>query len=503
MIAAMVTAYHNPLNDSGFFVSLHIAKSLAKEGNYVYLMLPEQFSDPANKKQLPKIQGVKYIFSGIPSLLFHQAHSVIDTQVLNDLFSMHCGKYFIDAAIVFSGEHAIQLRCAVSHHTNVLADLPIYNIELGMNAPDTNPAYSDSINEKLHALGFAITIPVMATEREKSVMEDKMLHYGVGLRDRQEALDRTISAAQPVDFNMLDEYREKFPRGEEPDNPTLNLLYAARINSVKRVDKIIDAFDEVYKQAVPCTVTLMSNTPEFKSEGFLKGGNILEGRDYIKTKFKAGRAEFYEAAANSHVYVMWSSSEVFPIALMEAMYMGCIPQVERSSWATHALAEWDDPLFWFTNKAELVTNIRWIQQNWEEAQKRLHKLLDKVIPYFKKHEISLEIMRDMETKYEGGYWVQHSMFGMKKEFEDMLLRASLKGDYLNPLYITPLFNDFLRSNMSKDSIVRSNTKRLPTDYHYYYWLKYMYGQQDDCSRAMARFNINFGGKTNGTKDEHS
>ncbi|UOX39980.1 glycosyltransferase [Vibrio phage V-YDF132] len=503
LIVAMVTSHKNPINDSGFFVAMHIAKSLAKNGNYCYVVLPEQCGEPENFKQLPKIKGIKYVITGISSMLFDQAHSVVDTQVLNDLFSMQGGKYFLDAAIVFSGEHAMQIRCVISHHTSVMTDFPIYNIELGMNAPDTNPSYAESMNEKLHAMGFAITTPVMATDREKSVMEDKMLHYGLGSRARQDAVDRTISAAQPVDFETLDEYRAKFPRGQEPENPTLNLLYAARINSVKRVEKIIDAFDEVYRQAVPCTVTLMSNTPAFKSEIFLGSNKVLEERDYITTKFKAGRAEFYTAAATSHVYVMWSTSEVFPIALMEAMYLGCIPQIERSTWAQHALKDWDDPLFWFDNKNELVTNIRWIQQNWAEAEKRLYALLDKITPYFKEHELSLEIMRDMQAKYEGDFWMPHTMFGMKKEFEDLMQRVALKGEYLNPLYITPLFNDFLRGSMSKDCLVRAATKRLPTDYHYYYWLKYMYKQQDDCSRGMSRFNIDFGGKAHGTKDENA
>lgn len=488
LVWTLVTAQSNPLGDSGFFVALSLAKKLAEEGNYVYMVLPSQFKEPIRTGELAKIPRIKFITTDISSILHAQYYSLTDTMLLNDLFSLHEGKYFFDAAVVFSGEHALQMRSVLSHKVKGMSDYPIYYIELGINSPDTNPAFQGmTATEHLQSFGVTVSTPVMLSKRETSVMVDKMLMCGIGASQRESAKDRTIEASIPLEFEELDEYAAKATR-DESKKPTLGLLYAARINSVKRVEKIVPAFDKLYRQGVKCDVKLLTNTPQMKGDRFLGTNKVIEEADYITPMYKATRQDFYKEAIDSHVYVMWSSSEVYPISLVEATLLGCVPQIHKEQWTDMAFDDWDDPLFWFTDESELITNIRWISENWEEAKKRTEALVAKIRPKLIESEFSKAILSDLQAKYDGDYYTKPQFMGMKKEFEEFLLRVAVKGETVNPLITVGLFNDFIGITMSKSSIVRASTKKLPTDYMFWYWCKYYYKLTDDCSKARVQFD---------------
>lgn len=353
---------------------LNIARELVARGNYVYLLLPN-----GTQNHYTPEPGIFAVWSDIPAKAFDTMFSTIDTAALLNKFSPMMGEYMIDAMITTSGEHVVQAKSALMPFSTE-GEMPCFFVETGIDWFDSNPSYLD-INERqtLQVMGAAMAYNIWLCKRDRRQAEEKARFYGISEGLIHQMLKN--STVLPVTMSMD---RLMTAKKNNPKKDKFTCLFAGRTNSYKQPEKIIEVFDDLYKQGEPIDVRYITQSSDFASTAYVMKRGVFDGREYIEPQYSVGVDGFYQNAAESHLFMVWPLSEAYPITVVEALLMDMVVMIYDKPWTREVFEHFNlcDDRFWFKDKEDAINKARWIIHNREEAVDLQNKVRE---AYIKDH----------------------------------------------------------------------------------------------------------------------
>lgn len=472
LVIPVIGIYSKLELDGAFQFMLRIALQLIAQGNYCYIVVPQE----ADTSKWDKTPGLMFVRSSIPPKVYDVQRTSLDTAALGEMFSYHYGRYMIDAAVVMTGQQAMMLKMALA--SDLYHDiLPVFCVEQGVSWYESEPGFKGKgFNDHLHMVGSSYSHMIWVSERDKRLYLDKALHSGLTPARVKELESKGTVASVPIDLELL--YKHKKKRAKA--NPKVcTALFAARTNQTKHPEVIIPIFDELYRQGEPVRVEYMTQTSELSGMVYAEHNDIFKERDYIKPRYGCGVEDFYEAASAAHIFLCWSDSESYNVSVGESALLGCVFVCKDSPQHRELLGHvLTDDRFWAVDPKDAIEKIRWIIHHYHEAYSLQQSLRD----YYEKGAVESSPASIISRKTEE--YVRNLIFtGVFKETGQMAdLAATVSKTAIYPMR----FHDFLALLESECyAFVMSNQKRathrrVPTNWMFHGILRLRLGLKDQC-----------------------
>lgn len=387
LVVALTTKSGGLKMDSATIVARDCIRDLTAAGHHVYVLLPDGAKEAGEWFAGDRVT-IRY--SDLPMQVHKLQYYLLDATALHRFIGTVGGQFKVDAAICFSPVQAMNLRPVLSS-MNKDPDPPIFTFDLGQEWFDTSTQY-DADNElyELDVFGYAQAWPLMSSKRGISVLLDRARFHGMGASLRERIASRAQICCPKLDLARIEEAKseERFEK--------FTLLYAARINPAKNWEKIMVAYDGLYRQGHDLQVKMLSGTSGLAAYNRMKSSKAWGEMGYIDPVLGADQDTFFWHAARSHVYAVWSYSEAYCSALGEAALLGCVPMVHRSSWATSLLADKLPEQMWFSNKAEMQAKILWVRDHWTTAQDMIKPVAEMYAKRSQEDHLGVVVPRSIE-----------------------------------------------------------------------------------------------------------
>jgi len=470
----------NIVKDGAYQFMLRIGRGLVKKGHYCYMMVPR-----GTAVDIEREAGIFTIEGDVEVRMFDHVLSTLDMSAVMRLFSPQLGKYPIDAAVVMSGEHAVHLTSCFSRIA-YKKQLPVVLIETWVDWVESNSSYlKDPDRHMLNCLGYALSRTVFLTPRELRMAEDKSRYYGLSEAQIVRMKKQCVILPVSIEMDVLNSYKKKYKKSKKKRM----CLFAGRTNAGKRPEKILKIFNELYKQGENIEVKYLTQSHGMSASAYVYNNGVFDEKDYIEPEYGAGVDRFYEEAAKGHLYMVWSTSEGYPVAVTEAYLLGMAVLIHDEEWSREVFHYVKDERFWFTTDTDGIEKARWITNNFAEAIVAIKP----VIKYLLKEQDSKTISDFVEEVgrdwVSGGIGKKHFRFyGFRELMDDVVPYVAEDGEFVLEDLLVEI--GIRAGKWHNDPLLRASGRKFPTNSDLHNLMRSGYGVADLCDKRKPRYRLN-------------
>ncbi|MEW6613919.1 MAG: glycosyltransferase [Thermodesulfobacteriota bacterium] len=455
------TGLRNIHSDSNYLLFLDLARYLTESGHWCYMLVPG-FA----KEKVYRMKRLMYVFHDFIRYDYYTAYNLIDEDWLIKTFSRRYGSEIIDAIITSKASVVPQWQAILSDYVRC-RDIECCIIEPGVFDRESGGALRGDIGLALMSLGYSQATTVFLTEYERERAKKLASEYVSAARIKkihEQAVVRSVG----IDTEYIDKKTEGITRAKK-----FTLIYAARLNSVKKPDRILELYDTMYRSGRNVNIVVTTGTQQLPVKRRMD--KILKGRPEIVVHYGCPKDDYLKIAKSAHAFVCWSESEGFPVGYYEQMYLGAVGIFPKKKWALK----------------QLPPEYKWMFSRKEEAYSMLMEIYD----HYDKISQEMDWMKEFIAK-SYGYREVYSI--LEKAVSG---RLKLKNSYIRPNGIRQLLDTIVPSlpdEFSLDLVIRSlgkygrcfledryargGTFRYPSDYDIHRMLTDEYGCIDLCNR---------------------
>lgn len=334
--------------DSTTLHLIDVGNELAARGNYVYFFVAASvMKSPVELPPLHKNTHVVY-GRGFEALEHMAARVAVDTHELVRNFQQLSGIYQIDAVLMPNWIPQENFTYALTSDAS-LAGPALITVEPG------RPIYFEperrlSLEVKTQA-ALRGRCCVLSDHQKRIVLACAAT---VGYSPSQ--IERAEQNIEVTPLKLPESSFSAFNTDKPADRSVL--LYAGRANYIKNFDKILKAYDDLYRQGEPVEVVAMTQDAGW--------GNLYDFTEatHIKQLVKQDRDAFYTQAGRSHVFMCWSDNESFNATFREAALLGnvclCVDSPDMRMLFGDTVP---DQLFFKPTHQAAVEKVRWAIHN--------------------------------------------------------------------------------------------------------------------------------------------
>lgn len=228
----------------------------------------------------------------------------------------------------------------------------------------------DELELPLWALGYSLHPNVMPTRYALDRCREVVGTFcGPPLVDQYDRNTEVVYVGP--DCDAVDEVARERPQGP------LRLWYGGRFTNTKQGEKAVEQY---------VRYAMGGREPEILVSHVGDGDRLYEtldrydARPLVNTYSGLSWTEAASLMSSCHVSIWWQSMEMFPSTPLEQMYAGLIVLL-RSDGKERELFG-DDYPFTFSNATECAALLRWVADNYEEAQRQAAWIPGYVRKYF-------------------------------------------------------------------------------------------------------------------------
>jgi glycosyltransferase involved in cell wall biosynthesis len=277
---------------------------------------------------------------------------------LYDLFGGLRGKYVVDAVVSEAPIGTPALRKALSFYNEQKdSHVPIVHKDpFVLNADELgNVSEADSVCQ---SLGYALGWNIITSDYEKQLLVQEASRWL-----RPSVLERIIarSIVQPAGTNC-DELDAILSAPDFKRYDRFTVAVVDRFTSPLNWEKALASWDSLFAGGTDLDLQITT-----LSKGVVQAGWDPSRYSWMRVHWGCPRHEFIKLMPRCHAFLAMSDRHSYPQGLMECLYSGLIGVFPNKRWARAVLpAEYP---FWWDNVGQARQIIRWIRENYEEAQR--------------------------------------------------------------------------------------------------------------------------------------
>jgi glycosyltransferase involved in cell wall biosynthesis len=356
---------------------------LAKEWPDVFVYIPVNSEAEIPKEY--KLPNVGYLQVGrwFP---FGASQALISDE-LYGLFNPINGKYQVDA-IITSKTVAASLMKRLYWLTGTVS-VPVLILEPKAAGLGFTHDEETEVDLKLRSLSYSECPTFFATKREKEMAVGEARRHLVS-SGVEKVIRNGVVRSQGIPAQYVANVCKKVEKFSN-----FSLLFAARFNSNKRWQDVMDVFED-YKKS--------NRDVELHAVGPKPPDLLFSRYKSVKVHASLPYPEYVEMLNRCHVSVSMSDEEGFAAGWAEQICTGNPVLLPDKPWA-HALTYTggDSYPFLYKSKTELLALIKWCQQNYGKARVMMLPFSE----YFvKNHDIAAvasDILKVVDRACEGTY----------------------------------------------------------------------------------------------------
>lgn len=349
-------AFNNVGGDSDYLTFRQFARDARDTfGVYSYIVVPEHMAG-----KLPDEEHLYHLFTGYVGE-FYDSQADVPPEFFR-WFNPRLGEFQVDAVVTSrTGAAGYLQRILMEPRGDTI---PVV-IEESIPADYSNPASTNTNETDLmnRSMSYAIAARSLfdtPLEREIALRAARrfLSGYSIELMEKKMTVNPCGIACDAID---------QIVKGVEK-NKKFTLFFGGRLNNLKRSDKMLEMYDEFF--AGGRDVRVVISTPKSGTSSFPL--DWKKRCKEIELLHDVKRENFLRIAAGSHVMANTSAAEGFSVGLMEQMYLGLVVLLPKLAWVKSLLLEkYDEYPFLYGDFTEAATILRWVYENFEEAQRRV------------------------------------------------------------------------------------------------------------------------------------
>lgn len=340
---------------------------------FFYFCLPSRVKD----KVTDKIERTHFMFYEQNGFLFYDGQADAPAGFV-EMFHSRIGKFPIDAVWTTRTTAGATLGRRLQDHRTPDGSIPII-IEEFKPANLDEPA--QTINESdliVNSMSYLLSWNMFDTHHCHDLAIDTARRYLSGT-----ALEEMEKRSAVIHCGVNFDYIEKFTKNQKK-NHEFTVLFGGRINILKRTDLVFECIDEFQKfgrkvRGVICTPTLPKSQAVALEAEF----------PLFEFNWSVSKSEFLGRAATAHAFVNASTNEGFSVGIVEQLYLGLVGVLPARPWVRGLLMEhYDSYPFIFNDRTEMAAKLRWIHDNYAEAQEALRPIQAMIRERYSRKEAS-------------------------------------------------------------------------------------------------------------------
>jgi len=339
----------------------------------VYLPINEAAEIP------PEFQLENVVYIRMPEWFTFMANMALMSSGIYELFNVINGQYQVDAILTSKSVVGANLKRLFWHSEQM--NIPVFIAEL--KAADIGKTHDTEtqVDLKLRAVTYSECTTFMATEREKNVALGACRRYMSPAMVAQ-IDDRMKIQSQGMPAKYVHSVAHEVEKFEKP-----TLLFAARFNSNKQWEKVLDAFETIFRMGHGVEIKALGPNPPSKERAKL----------YEKCEFLPCMpyADYVQMLTRCHVSCSASIEEGFTFGHAEQVCTGNPTIMPRREWAWSLVNDEKYP-FLYTGETEMLAMIKWCLMNLEEAREKMKPYSEYIM---KTHDIG--VAADEYKRYMG------------------------------------------------------------------------------------------------------
>lgn len=338
-----------------------------REDTFVYFILPEDCREQGHEMESwPNAQVLWMDRLG----LYYDKLTDLPATFL-DKFNLRIGEYQIDALITSRRALTIGLARETWDH-RLKTSLPIFVDEsMTVNRGTTSATVSD-LEMMAQTLGYAYGFPIWDTDVQRKNGLDAARHFLSG-HQALKALEKGVVIPCGFEPDRIDASLKDM---DLTKNERFTCFFGGRLNrGAKRADVMFREYDSFFKFGRDVDITVCSP----KEEGWILD-LVKQQYPEIQVLVQTPSDEFKQRAAKAHVFLNTSAHEGFSVGFTEMMYMtkyGTVLLAPRVPWVKGLFKEeYDRYPFLYESFDQAKVMLRWVYENYEEAQAKVKYLGD-------------------------------------------------------------------------------------------------------------------------------
>lgn len=471
VIPAMNLGVSSLLGDSSLHGWWNWSKRITElcDDVFVYLLLPEGLADWEFKHE-----RVEALFQD-ESVGYYVMHGEMPYSFMR-LFSPIIGKYPVDAVVTERVSAIGWISRALMEPRFKSQEVPIVTDEAMVLDWTSKMQMVPEAEMVAKMLGYVISTPVFHSDWERDIALRVMRRY-LSSHVIDDVRDRARVCGRFLDVESL----EKHIVGVEK-NKEFTLFVGQRLNNTKHGKELLEVYDKFYSAGR--SVRIVATSP--RCEAFSLETWLLKDKIFPEIEFlpNCSRDRFWKEAASAHVCLNLSSGvdEGFSLGYLEQILCGPVPLIPNVDWVNALMGPvLKEYPYKFESPSEAAGMLRYVYENYEEAQGHAQKLREYIRGLFagskgEDYDLKLlDIVREIvgQTKHlkmtKGSIeLLKTSMIGLDDEFT------------LDKVWKTMLKNSRF---MTSELRVRGGQ---PSKAQVYWWLCEN-GYKDSCKSAIATF----------------
>lgn len=334
----------DPTQDSNFHVWRDFINQTHGRGHYFYMVV----GDEAKKIELPELPNTSYVFVEEPIDFFYRT-THLPEQLISEFAERH-GLNPIDGVLTSRAGISKYIQATMGDFRSN-NQLPVMILEPLVRTYNIS---STSIRKQM-VDGYTSSLNWFLNEDEKRIALKEMEQY-VSASQVYKALQNSVVEGLWVRTKQLKEVIDSTKKHEK-----FSVFWGGRISPDKRPEKMVELMEKFYAfgRDVRQVVTTHQENPHL--------GKLVTKASSIETlKFSCKRDEFLATSASCHMFLCTSDVEGFPTGFWEQLYLMEVGIFPDKKWVRANLP--DNYPFIYKSMTEAHTMIRWIMENYEQAQ---------------------------------------------------------------------------------------------------------------------------------------
>lgn len=441
----------NVRGESNFILFEDMARSFIEAGDYVYFCVPQWAKDEDLLLPRDKCKYIKLDITGA-----YYVDMLLWGHTLAKDLNRKIGSVNIDCVITSKPFLVPYLAVGLSDISR--GDVPVMYFEPGVDDKFERLRRSEQQEQTpwfAVCSAYVTGYTTFLTQAELDSATKYVRQFFTPSLVDEFYRERSMVLPVGVPIELLDKYKDK-PKGK------FKLFFGARVNDVKRADKIADLFTKFYSSGRDVDITICTSTPDMLAKRYI-GKQTLHENKNIQLFTDMNREKYLEQASSAHVFVAMSKREGFPVGFWEQMYLGIIGVFINEKWVRAQIPS--DYPFIFNTYEEAYAMLSWIMDNYEEAKAKVQHLRDRVRDFNKTRIYAETRERGMFLSNKKDQW------RMTTGIVDLINQALPEmGDEFSLLELLTKLNEkgeiFVISNKA-----RGRTYRYPSDYDIYRYMQ--------------------------------